>query len=181
MMGSVTEKVLRTAETPLLILHSFRRTLAGESVPLPADPVSFKSMLVPIDPGEASLTILPWIEKLAAQQQSKVVLFHVRPSAPPPTADAPGAPHPSPTPPTVQAAEERLRSAGVNVRTDVVSGSPPQQILETAASGEFDLLAMSTHARSPLERWMLGSIAERILRHCPIPMLVVPSRGGGPR
>ncbi len=42
MMGSVTEKVLRTAEAPLLILHSFRRTLGGETVPLPADPVSFK-------------------------------------------------------------------------------------------------------------------------------------------
>jgi len=85
-------------------------------------------------------------------------------------------PLPSPIPSTVQTAEERLRSKGVHVRADVVSGSPPQEILEAASSGDYDLLAMSTHARSPMERWMLGSIAERILRHCPIPMLVVPSR-----
>ncbi len=133
-------------------------------------------MLVPIDPGEASLSILPWIEKLAAQQQANVVVFHVRPPAPPPTAAAPGTPPPSPIPPTVQTAEDRLRSAGIRVRTDVVSGSTSEKILEAASEGGVDLLAMSTHARSAPGRWMMGSIAERILRHCPIPVLVVPSR-----
>jgi len=185
MMGSVTEKVLRAAEVPLLIIHSFKRTPFGDSVPLAGEPVSFKSIVVPIDVGDQSLAILPFIERLAKLYESEIVLLHVRPESPPVesfrektgigTALVP-LPNPDGTiPQTVTIAEGRLSNAGIRFRRLLLKGNPPSQILEATSTGGFDLLAMATHGRSGLKRWVMGSIAERILRSSPIPMFVVPS------
>ena len=44
---------------------------------------------------------------------------------------------------------------------------------ELHTGGRFDLLAMATHGRGGLQRWMLGSITERVLHHSRLPMLIV--------
>jgi nucleotide-binding universal stress UspA family protein len=177
MMGSITEKVLRAAEVPLVIIHSFKRTPGGATVPLAGEPVSFKSILVPIDVGDQSLAIVPWVERLAKVYGSEVVLLNVRPEGG--DSSSPG-PEPS-IPLTVKIAQERLSAAGLNVRLLMVGGNPPSVILEKASTGGFDLIAMATHGRSGFRRWVLGSIAERILRSSPIPMFVVPSKEVQPR
>jgi nucleotide-binding universal stress UspA family protein len=164
MMGSVTEQVLRAAEVPLLVLHSFKRTPEGASVPLAGEPVSFKSILVPIDVGQASLDILPWIERMAKVFGSEIALLHVMDQT-----------SSLETPATLKAAEEKLTGAALTVRPMLVQGQPASKIVETATTGGFDLLAMATHGRSTQRRWVMGSFAERILRASPIPMFVVPS------
>jgi nucleotide-binding universal stress UspA family protein len=184
MMGTVTEKVLRSAEVPLLVFHSFKRTPDGASVPLAGEPVIFRSILIPIDVGEKSLAIVPWIERLAKVYHSEVVLLNVKPVGPPDDTGPPATPAPPgaveskadlPIPPTVSQARERLAAAGLNVRTLMMEGNPTDQILAAASTGEFDLIAMATHGRSVLRRWVMGSFAERILRSSPIPIFVVPS------
>lgn len=52
-------------------------------------------------------------------------------------------------------------------------GSPAIAIVERAASAGHDLVVMGTHGRSGVSRLFLGSVAERVVRHAPCPVLTV--------
>jgi nucleotide-binding universal stress UspA family protein len=58
-------------------------------------------------------------------------------------------------------------------RTKVREGHAGEQILEEAASGEYDLLVVGTRGRQGITRFLLGSTAERITRHAAVPVLLV--------
>jgi nucleotide-binding universal stress UspA family protein len=68
----------------------------------------------------------------------------------------------------------------VNVETRVVEALPADGIRELAASTGADLIVMGTHGRSGFNRWMLGSVTERILRESPVPLLTVRAAPRGP-
>lgn len=72
---------------------------------------------------------------------------------------------------------EPARTAGVLVEHLVVEGDPVDGILNEA--GRADLLVLGTHGRRGFERLMLGSVAERVLRKSPCPVLTVPRRAPG--
>ena len=57
-------------------------------------------------------------------------------------------------------------------------GRPAQTILATAAVGDFDLIVMGTHGRTGLTRLLMGSVAERVVREAPCPVLTVSERDG---
>lgn len=59
------------------------------------------------------------------------------------------------------------------IETNVAYGSPAGAIIDLATEGVFDLIMMSSHGRSGLGRWVLGSITERVLRQAPCPVWVV--------
>lgn len=61
----------------------------------------------------------------------------------------------------------------------VVENAPVEAILETASAVHADLIVMGTHGRSGVNRLLLGSVAERVLRHSRVPLLAV--RTGLPR
>lgn len=63
----------------------------------------------------------------------------------------------------------------IPIRARVVEGSAPEMIVETAASERADLIVMSSHGYSGLTRWVLGSVAERVLHAAPCPVLVMRS------
>lgn len=67
-------------------------------------------------------------------------------------------------------------AAGVDVR--VVEALPVEAILAEAAAVHADWIVMGTHGRGGINRWMLGSVAERVLRESAIPVVTV--RGGRP-
>jgi nucleotide-binding universal stress UspA family protein len=72
------------------------------------------------------------------------------------------------------ALEQLERSAGdVPVVTAVVEGSPSRDITEYAAENPCDLVVMGTHGRSGVDRLLLGSVAERVVRTSPVPVLTV--------
>ncbi|RLM53321.1 universal stress protein [Halobellus sp. Atlit-31R] len=73
----------------------------------------------------------------------------------------------------VAAVAERARAAGVDVETAVQRGSPYQMILDRIDEVDADLLVMGGHGRHGLERYLLGSTTERILRLAPVPVLVL--------
>lgn len=55
-------------------------------------------------------------------------------------------------------------------------GHPPEEILKTAEIWEADLIVIGTHGRTGFLHLILGSIAENIVRHSKIPVMVVPSK-----
>ncbi|BDG02207.1 universal stress protein [Anaeromyxobacter oryzae] len=70
---------------------------------------------------------------------------------------------------------EAERRTGAPVRAIVESGAPAEVIVHVARSGRFDLLVTGTNARHGLGRLLLGSVAERIVRDAPCPVLVARS------
>ena len=62
----------------------------------------------------------------------------------------------------------------------VIEALPADGIRQLAASEEAALIVMGTHGRSGLNRWMLGSVAERVLRESTVPVLTVRSASPGP-
>jgi nucleotide-binding universal stress UspA family protein len=63
--------------------------------------------------------------------------------------------------------------AGQTVELRVLVGSPFERILETARDDNVDLIVLGTHGRSGLSRLITGSVAERVVRFAPCPVLTV--------
>ena len=69
---------------------------------------------------------------------------------------------------------ETLRREGITVETAVRLGNSAETILEHTLERQADLIVMSTHGRSGLARWALGSVAERVVRTTSVPVLLIP-------
>lgn len=63
------------------------------------------------------------------------------------------------------------------VWTFVEKGTPFETILKVAEEWEADLIVLGTHGRTGLSHLLIGSVAEKVIRHSKIPTLVVPSKG----
>ena len=68
-----------------------------------------------------------------------------------------------------------LRNKGIKVNTVVTVGHAAEEIIKIAHQTNSDLIAMSTHGRSGLGRWALGSITDKVLHESNIPVLTVRS------
>jgi nucleotide-binding universal stress UspA family protein len=74
---------------------------------------------------------------------------------------------------TALRAVERRAPDDIGLRTATVEGSPAREIVDHAVQTGADLLVMGTHGRSGVDRLLLGSVAERVVRTSPIPVLTV--------
>lgn len=73
---------------------------------------------------------------------------------------------------------DRVERAGVPVETELVDGRPSEAIVAQADESGCDLIVMGTHGRVGLNRLLLGSVTERVVRTARVPVLTVrPSRG----
>lgn len=59
------------------------------------------------------------------------------------------------------------------VETAILHGFPAEEILRYAADHDTDLIVMGTHGRSGIDRVLLGSVTERVVRRAPIPVVTV--------
>ncbi len=66
---------------------------------------------------------------------------------------------------------------GITIRTETLSGPVARTILLFAHLQQVDLIAMCSHGSTGLKRWVLGSVAEKVARHSPIPVLVLHEDG----
>jgi nucleotide-binding universal stress UspA family protein len=80
---------------------------------------------------------------------------------------------------TLQGAAAQLQGEGVAASREVLSGSPYLAIAEATKPG--DVIVMTSHGRSGVLRWLLGSVAEKLVREAPVPVLLVPTPGRGAR
>lgn len=71
----------------------------------------------------------------------------------------------------LQGVEERLATAGLVVDSEVIQGRVARELV--AASKPGDVIVMASHGRGGLSRWLLGSVAEDVLRHIAVPVLLV--------
>jgi nucleotide-binding universal stress UspA family protein len=135
----------------------------------------YKSILVPLDGSALAEAILPEIEMLARCMQARIILLrvcraHVFPGRDPTKAEIE----------VVRRAEayltairDRLAAEGLEVEALVRYGAVAEEILTHSSRKDIDLIAMSTHGRSGLGRWALGSVAEKIVRRSDKPVLLL--------
>jgi nucleotide-binding universal stress UspA family protein len=69
--------------------------------------------------------------------------------------------------------EEIAAGYGVPVTTALLDGSPSRRIVEYAEAEDCDLVVMGTHGRGGIDRLLLGSVAEGVVRACSVPVLTV--------
>jgi nucleotide-binding universal stress UspA family protein len=74
---------------------------------------------------------------------------------------------------TVTAAVSRLQAEGVDASGGILNGSPFFAISEATQPG--DLLILTSHGRGGVRRWLLGSVAEKLVREADAPVLLVPA------
>jgi nucleotide-binding universal stress UspA family protein len=177
LMGSVAEKVVRSSEVPVLLVRSFRSRPGGDLQPATAEEIPFRKILVPTDGSPASMAVVATAGKFAQLYDSEVVVLHVE--TPPIVAGTemgvlpPPIPTPSQEDPVTAPALDRFRQAGLRATALTTLGDPAGEIVDQSYAAGIDLIAMATHGRSGLSRWVLGSVAERVLRHAGTPLLLV--------
>ncbi|MBM4361058.1 MAG: universal stress protein [Deltaproteobacteria bacterium] len=64
---------------------------------------------------------------------------------------------------------------GVALTSRIESGDPARKLLESVEAERPDLVVIGTHGRTGARRWLIGSVAERVVRHSPAPVLTVPA------
>jgi len=69
--------------------------------------------------------------------------------------------------------EEKAKVAGVDVRKWIMEGQPAKEILKLAEGESVDLIVMGTLGKSGIEKFLLGSVADKVIRGSKIPVLVV--------
>ena len=70
--------------------------------------------------------------------------------------------------------EDMARDAGVAYERALAEGDPGEELLKLCNDSGFDMIVMGTIGRSGLTRFLLGSVAEKVVRHSHVPVLVVP-------
>ena len=144
----------------------------------------FSRILCPIDFERDSMDVLELACELAKQNSATVCLLTVI-GAPPAAATALAPVALNPDPEFEAACVRRLEAiareklAGASHEIFVASGNAAPEILKLTADQGIDLIVMGTHGRSGLKRFLLGSVAERVVRESPVPVLTVHPKASG--
>ncbi len=172
--GSVADKVLHATHRPLLLV---RAREAEERSPARIDRI-----VVPLDGSELSLSVLPYVEEVAETLGASLVLVH----AVQPVDIYPGS---EMTPARVGTILDDLQAHGQSFLTRVAQeieargklkarsvvniSFPADEIVRVAQEVDAGLIAMATHGRSGARRWIMGSVANAVVRRTNIPCLVI--------
>jgi nucleotide-binding universal stress UspA family protein len=143
----------------------------------------YKKILVPLDGSELAECVLPHVQAAASgSDRGKVVLLRIV------------EPLPAGTPPAVdfevvqkagvREAEKylariqaKLSKEGFNVEVEVLTGRPAETITDFVQREKVDLVALATHGRSGISRWVFGSVADKLVRSLSVPVLLIRPEG----
>lgn len=173
LMGSVAEAVTRHAVCPVLTVHADARSVRDEKV---------KTILVPVDFSESSSLAIRHAKELGHLYRAGLELLHVVEQVPYPYFHVPAESS------MVQNQTKRAREAlaklaeellggGIRHSISVRSGRVATEILNHAREEDAGLLVIGSHGLGGLERLLLGSTAEQVIREAPCPVFVVKSMG----
>jgi nucleotide-binding universal stress UspA family protein len=177
-LGSVTEKVIRKAPCPTLVVPP-----RAPDVP-PDAPVQFKRVLCAVDFSDSSLSALAYALTLAEEADARLTLLHVI-EMPPELRENPLAPdfdldrlHAA----ADAEARRRLRDlipdaarTYCTVETAVVEGRAYRRVLQLAAEQKSDLIVMGVHGRRAMDLLLFGSTTHHVIRAAACPVLSVRS------
>jgi nucleotide-binding universal stress UspA family protein len=137
------------------------------------------SVLVPWDFSVASRSALAVARELADEPGHITVLHVVTPPLPTTPGIVWGAyDEPDLLEKALAALRAELDAAGEpQVRATVALGDPSREIARCAAEIHAELVVIPSHSRRGVERWLLGSVAERVVRFAPCPVLVLRETG----
>lgn len=139
-----------------------------------------RTILSPVDFSEASAHAAQEARTLALETGAKLVLMHAVHDPVFAYTDGSG----YLTPVTIERYESEIKrrldqvateldAPGLAVEILVERGVPAEAICGAAERTHADLIVIGTHGRSGLSRWLLGSVAERVLRTAKVPVLTV--------
>ena len=167
-MGSVTERVLRKAQCPVLAvrnpLHDFVTVEKGK------DPVQLRKIIFCTDFSEHSTRALSYAFSLAMEYNADLTLLHVLDDIPG------GAELRDATVKAVHELEKPIPAEARNwcsIKTSVRVGKPYQEIVQLALESQADLVVMGVRGRSPLDLALFGSTTQRVIQLGSCPVLVV--------
>ncbi len=126
----------------------------------------YEKILVPLDGSEIAEQILPYVEELARKLNSEVILI---------TVYLPGTCPELPFEAYIEKKAEELRASGIRASSQVIHGEPAAEILNFADKHDAGLIIISTHGRSGVSHWPLGSIATKVVQRSHMPVLLVRS------
>ena len=165
-MGSVTERLLRHATVPVLILSD-----AHADLRVPPD---LKKILVTTDFSEGTNEAMSYSLSLAQEARAEVTLLHVVQHTPEQAESVK---------PLTEVLAEHLDSMvpdeardWCEVHSSVEIGTPYQRIIAATEDSDIDLLVMNIHGKGMVERALMGSTAERVIRAVTCPVLAVPAK-----
>ncbi len=172
-LGSIADKVLRTTNTPLILIRPTAQAQVPEAV---------RQIVVALDGSDLAEAALPEAERFARAMDASLLLVR---AVVPPTMLYGGQFVPGGLPVLdqlevearqyLERTAERIRKSGLKVSVEVAVGAPADVILTASREKGADLIAMTTHGRSGLNRWILGSVADAVVRHGGVPVLVIRS------
>ena len=177
LIGSVASKVAQSAQNPLLLVRP------TESADLAAA-IELKTIFVPLDGSGLAEKALPHVIALAKGLKLAVQLLRVYalPRDAYIVADGVIAQGSAQFREAMQkeiesyldGKVETLRAEGLaEVIGTAMEGDPASEIIDLAAKTAHSLIAMSTHGRSGIGRWLLGSVAEKVIQHSRAPVLLI--------
>lgn len=152
----------------------------GDGDPMTAERVFYR-IVVPTDFSECAEEAWTRAQSLAEAFGSELVLAHVLVEAPlyaegPFTMDHVRKVHEAArkwAQETLETRANKARSKGLKVRVALRTGRPYQEIVAVATDERADLVVIGTHGRGGLDRVLLGSVADRVVRLAPCPVLTV--------
>jgi nucleotide-binding universal stress UspA family protein len=177
-LGNVVAKVLRATGIPVLLIKSPAKPEALERKML------LRRVLLPLDGSKLGESAVPHVEILAQSLSAELVLLYVvdplivQPlygplmSYPLPVSQGEKA-RKSEANDYLNSVVKALKEKGLNASGEVVLGSPADQIIEYAERSDIDLIAMATHGRSGIGRWVFGSVTDKVLHAGNFAVLVV--------
>lgn len=177
LLGSVTEKVLRGAANPLLLVRATEEAkFDGE--------IGFNTILVPLDGSELAETILPMAAGVAKKMDSELVVVRAY-QFPYNTYAADDGYYTAKYYDLISAVREeskdylenkvaQLKKLGLEkVSSLAQEGYAADEIISMGRKIPNSLIAMCSHGRSGVRRWVLGSVTENVVRHTINPVLVM--------
>ena len=176
LLGSVAEKVLRGSANPLVLVRAKDEAKTSGEAP-------FKSIIVPLDGSELAESVIPLAAAMAKKLELEVVLFrayHIPYNAYGGD-DGYMVNYDELIDSVRDEAKEYLDKQVAEVKKLGVAkvsalskeGSASDEIIALGHKTPEGLIAMCSHGRSGIGRWVLGSVAENVVRHSDAPVLVV--------
>ena len=187
LLGSVAEEVVRRAEQPVLAVQRGEEDVRAVTPPPPIERI-----LVPVDFSDHAREALRHAYALAALYDAGLDLLHVTEPDLHPAFYGDGLDETYDLE-KEQKAEEELHAFFADItgtvhpegqlpdrsmmEAHVASGRPAAEILRFAEEQGSDLIVMSTHGLTGLQRFMMGSVAEKVVRHVSVPVFTVKAFG----